>query len=166
MSITAAALCIPGQAKAAQVIATITGTVIVGAVSNSSPVSVPVFGFPPGTDLAGKSYRLVYTIDDTIGCKCDPGGGYSFIEDSGPSSECPGTNAKPGNPVTSAVLTIGHGSVSFGNHSYSVINGSNAYRVANDAAQFSIAESYNGSNNGGNGDVYANIYFVNPCLSG
>ena len=161
MSVAAMTLCTPQQpAQAATVIVTITGTVMSGSVGTNSTQNV--FGFPPGTNLAGKSYTLVYTIDDTIGCKYDPGSGYSFIKSSTPS--CPGTN--PGSPVTSVVLSIGGGSVSFGNQPYSVINGSGAERAAGDVAQFSFAENYNVGNYSGGGDVYANIYFLNPLYAG
>lgn len=160
--ISAAILCTPHLAQANQVIATITGKISSGTVSSGSTKSV--FGFPPGTNLTGKNFTLVYTIDDTKGCELfapTAGGPYSFIQFSSTPCVSPKIGT-PGNPVTSAVLTIGGGSVSFGNQPYSVINGSQAYRIANRVAQFSIGENYYVGNYSGSGSVYANIYFSNP----
>jgi hypothetical protein len=62
ISIAVAPLCIPQPAEAAQVIATITGTVGPGSIDRTG-----VFGFPPQSSLVGQSFLLVYTIEDTQG---------------------------------------------------------------------------------------------------
>ena len=115
------ALGAPPVALASMIQATITGTVSAG-VDGTVAGSTPVFGFAPGTSLAGQAFTLTYTFDDTIGqqtsttcCALPPVTVETELAGTGASS--PGT----------AVLQIGSGSFTFGPSSE---GDSEAYRTA------------------------------------
>jgi len=115
------ALGAPPVALASMIQATITGTVSAG-VDGTVAGSTPVFGFAPGTSLAGQAFTLTYTFDDTEGqqtattcCALPPLTVKTDIAGTGASS--PGT----------AVLQIGGGSFTFGP---SAQGNSEAYRTA------------------------------------
>src|SRR4051794_1962 len=154
-------LSIPGffyTAQAGQVVATITGTVASGVVSSGS--KQPVFGFQPGTNLAGKNYTLVYTIDDTAGAGTVTVGTPPY------SSYLQSTTDS--NPIT-ASLAIEGGSVTYGNTPFGSFNGSQVQVARGTGSggnfQISIGESYNDGYNGGSGNANANIYFTNPVYT-
>ena len=70
--IVAVVLCMPQQANAAQVIATVTGTVTYGIDGQTGgPASSSIFGFPPGTQMAGSPYTAVYALDTIAGVPFD-----------------------------------------------------------------------------------------------
>jgi pimeloyl-ACP methyl ester carboxylesterase len=98
MSITASYLCAPAQA--AQVVATITGTIQQGTDRTG------VFGFAPGTSLGGQNFQLVYVINDSEG---QQGIYYSNGVPYGSYIQNSGLN----NPIT-ATLTINNRSFTFG----------------------------------------------------
>jgi Lipase (class 3) len=109
MSIAAAALCAPQPTQAAQVIATITGTLQAGSVDRTG-----VFGFAPGTNLTGQNFTVVYAIDDTKGTQ-----GVNYNSNGVPDQSCIENYSdcvsvsNTTNPMT-AVLTINGHSYSFG----------------------------------------------------
>jgi hypothetical protein len=91
-------------ARAAQVVATLTGTL------SSGTDFTGVFGFPPNTDLTGQAFTLTFIFDDTKGTQqvtnCSPGVPQSteILGDSAAEGASPGT----------AVLQIGGRSWTFG----------------------------------------------------
>jgi hypothetical protein len=108
------AVCSP--ARAADVTFTITGMV------SSGSDTTGVFGFPPNASLAGKSFTLVFTFDDTKGTQT------VFDTDQGlPYASTITTNQATGSSPGTAVLTIGGGSFSFGT-SAQAVSGSSAGR--------------------------------------
>ena len=118
---TALAFAAPAKAWAKVVTFTITGTVASGTDYSG------VFGFPPGTDLTGQPYVLVYTFDDTKGTQdfsgCINGQGASYIVSTSTSN--PGT----------AVLRIGTGEWTFGTVPPPDV-GSESYRLVTPQGQF------------------------------
>jgi hypothetical protein len=88
------------MADAATVTTTITGTVAAGTDVTG------VFGFPPNTRLAGQSFKLVFTFDDTKGTQ-------SISDSAGVPCGSAINNTAASNPGT-ATLQIGTGTWSFG----------------------------------------------------
>ncbi len=105
IALVAAVFCTPERAQAAQVTATIRGTVISGTDYTGT------FGLGKGASLVGHPYTLVYTMDDTKGVplygtwpNCNNG-----LQNSGLNNT----------PVPRAVLTINGQSWAFGTFAHS-----------------------------------------------
>jgi uncharacterized protein (TIGR03437 family) len=92
---------VPQTARAAIVTTTITGTVVSGTDSTG------VFGFAPNTSLAGQSFTLVFTFDDTKGMP--------YVTDCSVGVPClSGITSTPTSNPGTAVLQIGSGTYTFG----------------------------------------------------
>jgi hypothetical protein len=133
MAIGAAVLCTPLRARGATVIATITGTVTSG--KDYTGVFVAL-----GGNLAGYSYTLVYTMNDTEGvpiygtwpADCDNG-----LQSSGLNT-----------PVPQAVLTINGKSYTFGTHTPSSVSSwvySGNATVPQTTLAFALRDFFDGS---------------------
>ncbi len=126
ISFAATALCAAQTAHAAIVVATITGTVTSEVISGTARTGL--FGLPPGTNLAGQKYKLVYTIDDKKGTG-------TVIEGKPPyASYIEGTylptnpDVVASNPITAAVLTINRVSYDFAGRPDTSVLSASAFR--------------------------------------
>ena len=144
----AAVLWLPHPAQAARVVATITG------VTAGGTDFTGVFGFAPGGSMAGHSFKLVYTIDDTRGQQgiyANADGVYgSYIENSGLDS-----------PMT-AVLTINGHSVSYGTLPINQVNSNFSKNLTNQGPviflySISLAEQYNVGSSRGGGNIFVDF---------
>ena len=150
MGIVVTLICGSPPARAARVVATVTG------VTENGIDFTGVFGFAPGGSMGGHSFKLVYTIDDTRGQQgiYTNGGRVSiFIENSGLNS-----------PMT-AVLTINGHSVSYGTLPVDSVTSYFTKDLTNQGLAYfnyhtQVSETYNVGNSHGGGSVF--VYFGDP----
>lgn len=179
MSLTAATLCAPQQAKASIITTTVTGTVAAGeplfAGVTSGIDTTGVFG-AAGASLVGDPFALVYTIDYTKGTQTtiNDANGVPFFSEIHSAGARVNNQLGNINPITSAVLTITGHSYSFGTFqgnfplpgfgaASSALRDLHAGLSGTSQASFSLDEAYSGSNNtGGFGQIGTSILFNNP----
>jgi RHS repeat-associated protein len=132
---------------------TVLGTLATGSVTGGSRGA---FGLPASTTLAGYSFTLVYTTDDSAGT--------GTITNPPVSSYIESTTTS--NPVT-AVLTVNNVPIYLGTQSYTEINSTAVEQAATSSGdvQYTFGEDYGGVPWSGSASADVDVYFSNPAYN-